>query len=113
MEWEKVGQRIKEERKKYRLTQEKLAEEAGLNDSYIGQIERGSKKPSMESIVKLANTLGITVDYLLQDVVPAKKNALLEEVLAELSKRDDEEIRLILNMIRLMGDFLEKRKDPY
>ncbi|MDI6880981.1 MAG: helix-turn-helix transcriptional regulator, partial [Desulfitobacteriaceae bacterium] len=51
MVFKHLGQRIREERTKYRLTQEQLAEAAEINESYIGQVERGEKNPSLETVV--------------------------------------------------------------
>lgn len=49
MVFKHLGQRIREERTKYRLTQEQLAEAAEINESYIGQVEWGEKNPSLET----------------------------------------------------------------
>jgi len=72
-----LGQRIREERTKYRLTQEQLAEAAQVNESYIGQVERGEKNPSLETVVNIANSLGVTVDYLLQEEVHVEPDSLI------------------------------------
>ena len=42
MDYIALGQRIREERLKLNLTQEKLAEDVGVSTTYIGQIERGN-----------------------------------------------------------------------
>ena len=44
-----MGDRIKEVRKKQKLTQEQLAERLGVSVEFVGQIERGIKLPSMIS----------------------------------------------------------------
>ena len=60
-----IGTRIKEIRLKKCLTQEKLAEMCNLSVSYISWIESAKKKASLESLVKLGNILGVTVDTFL------------------------------------------------
>ena len=51
--------------KTYRLaknmSQNKLSELAGLDNSYIGKIEKGEKSPSFKTILKLADALDISV----------------------------------------------------
>ena len=44
MDYIALGRRIKEERLKLNMTQERLVEEVNLSTSYIGQIERGERK---------------------------------------------------------------------
>lgn len=53
------GRRIKELRLKRKMSQEKLAEAADLHYSYVGQIERGTRNPSLVNIVKLARALHV------------------------------------------------------
>ncbi|MFB6347402.1 MAG: helix-turn-helix domain-containing protein [bacterium] len=57
--------------KKFRIkqgyTQEELSLECGYDRTYIGKIERGSKDPSMESIVRLSDVLNIPASYLFED----------------------------------------------
>ncbi|NLJ99218.1 MAG: helix-turn-helix transcriptional regulator [Tissierellia bacterium] len=60
-----IGTRIRLEREKLNLTREKFAEIIELSPFYIGQIERGDRKMSVETIVKIANTLHVSIDYLL------------------------------------------------
>ena len=69
MQYSDFGRRIREERKKLGMTQEKLAEDVNLSTAYIGQIERGERSPTLETVVAIANRLGVTVDYLLSDSV--------------------------------------------
>ncbi len=105
-----LGNRIREERLRARLTQWQLAEMTGCNESYIGQIERGAKNPSLEMIVNIANALNITVDYLLSDNVKADQiNGLLDEALALLKNRDPEDIRILINVNRLFLDLLDRK----
>ena len=50
-----------------RLTQEALAEKVEVSTSYIGHIERGQKRCSLETLVSIAGALGVTPDLLLRD----------------------------------------------
>ena len=54
------------------LSQEALALQAGINRSYVGQIERGVGNPSLRVLVKLAETLGLDVAELLAQVKPRR-----------------------------------------
>ena len=57
----KFGQKVKEERLKQKLSQEELADKAGVHRTYIGMIERAEKNITLENIEKIAKGLKITV----------------------------------------------------
>jgi transcriptional regulator with XRE-family HTH domain len=54
------GKRVRAVRKAARITQEKAAETAHLNAKYLGEIERGEKRPSFEAIIALAKALSVS-----------------------------------------------------
>ena len=61
-----VGQRIRNYRTKKGLSQEKLAELSGCHPTYIGQLERGEKNATLESIERITAALGITLSKLFE-----------------------------------------------
>lgn len=74
MNYEKLGKRIREERLKLNLTQVQLAEAINISDSYMGAIERGERSLTLDTLVRLVNRLGVTIDYLLSDSVDDDTN---------------------------------------
>ncbi len=67
MDYKKLGMRVRQQRVLCQLTQEQLAEKAGVSNSFIGHIERGEKKASVETVVALCNAMSISPSVLLQD----------------------------------------------
>lgn len=65
---EEIGLRIRKYRKELKLTQEQLSQKCGLHSTYIGQIERGEKNPSIESIFKICKALSLNVTTLFEKV---------------------------------------------
>lgn len=61
----RIGRRIQEIRKMRKMSQADLAEYTNMSVSYISHIETSIKKASLESLVRIANVLGVTVDQLL------------------------------------------------
>ena len=61
-----VGQRIRNYRTKKGLSQEKLAELSGCHPTYIGQLERGEKNATLESIERISAALGISLSKLFE-----------------------------------------------
>ena len=96
-----LGQRIRNYRTKQGLSQEKLAELSGCHPTYIGQIERGEKNATIESIEKIAIALNIPLSKLFEklgDSEDGTKNIPLEcyEFLSAKTKEEQEHIYRIL-----------------
>lgn len=62
----KFGEKVREERKKKGLSQEQLAEKAGVHRTYVGMIERGEKNITLENIEKISNALRVSIPDLLR-----------------------------------------------
>lgn len=60
------GKRVRELRKKRKLSQEQLAEEDGLDRSFMSGIERGVENPTLYTIQAVAEDLGVTVGELMK-----------------------------------------------
>lgn len=58
------AERLKELRKQAHLTQVELAKRLGIGQSSYADWERGKKKPTQENLVKIAQILDVSVDYL-------------------------------------------------
>ena len=69
MDYKRLGERIREERLRLHLTQAQLAEDVDISDTYMGAIERGERSLTLDTLVRLVNRLGVTVDYMLADSV--------------------------------------------
>lgn len=57
----KFGRAVREVRMAAGLTQEELADRAGLDRSYMGGVERGERNPTLSVIEKIAEGLGVTL----------------------------------------------------
>ena len=62
------GQAVRERRDAKKLTQEKLAERADLDPTYISGIERGIRNPGIKNVARLAKALGIATADLCKGV---------------------------------------------
>jgi len=102
-ESELIGRRIKEARHKLGLTQEKLGERADLHYSYIGQMERGNKAPSLKTLKKMASALNIRLETLLEDspdLDMSPQQLLVQELVATVKSTSAEDIRMYIEIIR-------------
>jgi Predicted transcriptional regulators len=70
-EGEILGGAVRTLRNQRGWTQEDLAEKAGVTATYVGQVERGDKVPSLTVVLKLARGLGVAPTELLAGFTPA------------------------------------------
>ena len=61
-----ISHNIKQTRLERGLTQEKVAELAGITAVYYCQIELGNKSPSLETIINIADAMQVSIDTLVQ-----------------------------------------------
>jgi transcriptional regulator with XRE-family HTH domain len=61
----KFGNKVREQRVALGLSQEELAERAGVHRTYIGMIERAEKNITLGNIEKIAKALGISLGDLM------------------------------------------------
>ena len=77
----RVGKRIRELRRTHALSQEEAALRAGLNPAYFGQVERGEKCPTIDTLNKIAGALGkCPADLLRADSPPEDMDAFSQRV---------------------------------
>lgn len=100
MDYALLGKRIRDERLLLRWTLEKLAEKTDKSINFIGQIERGEGKPSLETLVDIANALGTTVDSLLQDNLKASDFGAQKELITLINSLDHNGKQFILDMVK-------------
>jgi len=61
-----VGDRIREVREHRRITQDRLAEMSGISKGFLSDVENNKRNISSEYLLRIANSLGTSVDYLLK-----------------------------------------------
>ncbi|SHJ97406.1 Helix-turn-helix [Caminicella sporogenes DSM 14501] len=75
-----IGERIRQEREKLGLTREKFAEIVELSPLYIGQLERGERQMSLNTLFKISECLHISIDYLVKGSDKEKLNYFVKEI---------------------------------
>ncbi|WP_345788359.1 helix-turn-helix transcriptional regulator [Desulfosporosinus metallidurans] len=58
------------------MTQDQVAEITGLSNPHVSNVETGSTKPSLPTIIKIANALSVSVDELLCDNINSLQSSL-------------------------------------
>lgn len=101
-----LGQRLRALRKQRSLSQEKLGDRAGLSGKFIGEVERGEKSISIDSLYRVSVALEIPLRDL-TDVRASKEAAVpsedAEKIFALVAgRRRPEDIRKAFNVLRAM-----------
>lgn len=107
-----LPERLKTLRKQKDLSQQELAERAGVHYTHIGRYERGQSKPTTETLRGLAEALGVSLDYLVDGATDDVARATFEDrdllrQFQELQTLDEDDKRVIKTLI---DAFLAKRK---
>lgn len=98
----RLGEKIKRLRKEKGYSLEKLAEMADTSKSYVWELEnRDSSNPAAEKLKKIADALGVTVDYLTNDTTDLSSEILKEAFFRKfnsLSQDDKDKIEQIIEI---------------
>lgn len=77
-----IGKTVRKRRQILKVTQQELAKAIGVTPQHISAIEQDKRDPSLPSLAKLAEELGVTIDHLvtgkesvITDVIPAIKGS--------------------------------------
>ena len=110
----KLGARIREERKRANLTQEKLAEKVDLSVDYIGYIERGKQAPYLKTLERIAKALGVEVYELFffreDDKKKMRVRLQLRELILTVHNKNPEDISFIASLLRQVFERRGRKK---
>lgn len=108
MDYKKIGQRIQKERLRLGLSREKIAEILNLSANFIGQIERGEKKMSLATMVKISECLRVSIDYLIYGKDTEAENINDDELTNLIRKCSKLERSLILDIVKSIIPYIKK-----
>ena len=95
-----IGSRIRKEREKLDLSRNKFAEIIDLSPFYLGQIERGDRSMSLNTLTKISDALKVSIDYILKGNVPYGQNIFIFESEGEyIGGQIDEEMQQLLQLV--------------
>ncbi|MGB9886936.1 MAG: helix-turn-helix domain-containing protein [Moorellales bacterium] len=111
-ELSQLGRRLRSARLGLGWTQEQLAEKANLHHSYIGQVERGEKVPSLRTLKRLAEAMNTPLDFLLGEspAYTSQTDDLVQELLALTRDCSRQDLELVVAMVRLVLAHLRHRR---
>ncbi|MFT9495789.1 helix-turn-helix domain-containing protein [Anaerosolibacter sp.] len=110
---ETLGNKIRELRKGRGLSQEQLALKAEINPSYLGQVERGQKSPTIDILEKIINALDIgfeeLFDFEINSIV--HDTTVIDRIIFQLQGRAIEDQEFIYSTIKQLLLWKDRRQD--
>jgi transcriptional regulator with XRE-family HTH domain len=106
----KVGERIRQLRKAMNLTQEELAERSGLHTNYVGQVERGEKNLTLETLEKIVLGLDVQLEQLFRYLDPIDSRDALMEIVELLLERSSDDREMALKVLKTVLDWEQSKK---
>jgi transcriptional regulator with XRE-family HTH domain len=103
VDYKELGERIRTERKKRGLTQGQLAEMADISESFMGHIERGGRTLSIETLAKLANSLNLSIEYIICGEFSYQPDMLPAEFSDALNQMSDKQRRVFLDIMKTLA----------
>lgn len=101
-----LGKRIRNKRIENNLTQEKLSELCDLSAAHIGHIERGTRILSVDVLFRIAQILGVSVDYLLIDSV--NNENFINNITPILESSEPKKVKSFLNTVRILAEHIDE-----
>ena len=108
MDYKRLGERIREERRKLGFTQAQLAEAVDISDTYMGSIERGERSLTLDTLVRLVNRLGVTVDYLLADSVTDSDANIMNQFKQIIDNQPMDRKQMAINVLRTIFSYFDQ-----
>lgn len=99
-----IGNRIRTAREYAHLTQEDLAMKTHLSATHISCIERGVKPPKLDTFISIANTLEVSSDVLLQDVLFRTDDVGVSELASSMHQLSENDRKRVIKIIHAFSD---------
>ena len=102
-----IGDRIRKYRELSRMTQEQLSESCSLSTGYIGHLERGTRSPSLETLVKISQILRVSLDDLVFGKTEVNNN-MIKILALTLEEKDPEKVKVFLKTVCALANKLDE-----
>lgn len=105
LDYAKMGTRIRQIRKAKGWSQDKLAKKCGISLNFMGHIERGTRKMSMDTFVNLCRELEINADALLFGTMQSSEIAM-QGMWGKTEPKDDDSYSMYIRIMKSVADIM-------
>jgi len=96
--------RLKQIRSEQSITQEEFAFKCDMQPAHIGQLERGVRNPTLETLYKIASGLGISVSELVDFqgklIMPNTFDETTNKIIARVQRMSDDDKKQVLTIVK-------------
>ena len=96
-------------RKEKGLSQDQLAELSGLHTNYVGQVERGEKNLTIETLQKIVEGLGTSLEELFRYLGPMEKKDAISQIVDLFAERPTVDQEMALDVLKVVLGWEEKK----
>jgi len=100
--YESIGEKVRKLRKKKNISQEELAWKIGKSPNFIGLIERGKKRPSIETLREISTALNVPIKTFFDDLqyLPPEEDIFLGKIRFLLKDTSEKDKKVIYQVIK-------------
>lgn len=110
LDFKAIGQRIKIARIRKKLTQDTVSEIINITPSHMSNIETGKSSVSLQTLIAIANVLGVSIDELLCDTILDSKVVFEKELSEVLKDCNEYEIRVLVDIVKASKESIRNVK---
>ena len=107
MDYYRLGQQIRKYRKINNMSQEQLAEKAGISVTHMSHIETGNTKLSLQVLVDISEALEVSVDDLLSTSTHPREQRY-QDIMSVMDTCSPQQIKIITDIIKSVKNTLDK-----
>lgn len=108
MNYYEIGQRIRKYRKASDLSQEQLAEQAGISVTHMSHIETGNTKLSLPVLVNIAEILSVQTDAIIYETPQINKTSIKQEISELIDSCSANKLNVIIDVLKATKISLDK-----
>lgn len=107
--YKKLGIKIKAERLLLNLTLDAASQKIDISENFLSCLERNIEAPSIETLVKIANTYKVSIDYLLSDSIISKPKEpeFMETIYKIFGNLSDKEFKIAIKLLKLLVENID------
>ncbi|MBY1863243.1 helix-turn-helix domain-containing protein [Clostridioides difficile] len=110
LDFKAIGQRIKIARIRKKLTQDTVSEMINITPFHMSNIETGKTSVSLQTLISIANVLGVSIDELLCDTILDSKVVFEKELSDILKDCNEYEIRVLVDIVKASKESIRSVK---
>lgn len=95
-----IGAKIREMRQKMKMSRKAFSQATGISASYLSEIERGIKRPTVDIILKISKAFNLKVSELLDETPSNPMNPELKELVETLRDFKPEQVKLLSEFLK-------------